>query len=249
MKNKIHNQIRILNYITSTDKFKGLFFLEFIVAFYASLVLSASTNNYIDSILVAFQFNIFNIILFSLFFLNTLNTCSVFKHDFSFYIIRLKDRKNYIKEVIKNIILVNIFYMLLFLLIYFSSLLIVKSDFTFYNYATYEINNFIYILYYLFRYFVILLSTSVFVGLIYLNFETIITFITGLLILSEFMIGVTRIYPKDYYDLFLWNLLSAEYFSNIKKDFISSVLVIIILQILNIIVYKLSRVNKKMEIL
>ena len=56
-------------------------------------ILGVSVDNFFDSILVQFQFSIFNIFLFTLVFFNNMNACSIFKNDFTFYIMRLKNKK------------------------------------------------------------------------------------------------------------------------------------------------------------
>lgn len=96
MKNRYRNEIQILNYVTTTEKYKGIFFTSFILSLYGGFVLGGSVDNFFNSILVPFQFSIFNIFLFSLVLLNNINVCSIFKNDFSFYIIRLKNKKEYI---------------------------------------------------------------------------------------------------------------------------------------------------------
>ena len=63
MKIKMRNQIKILNYITSKEKFKALFVMITILSLYGSIILGVSEDNFIDSILIPFQFPIFNLFL------------------------------------------------------------------------------------------------------------------------------------------------------------------------------------------
>ena len=73
MRNKLRNDFKILDYITSNEKYKAIFFVSMIVVIYGTLVLGIASDNFFDSILIPFQFPIFNILIFSLLFLNNLN--------------------------------------------------------------------------------------------------------------------------------------------------------------------------------
>lgn len=248
MKNKFRNQIKILNYIISTERFKLLFGIGIIIAIYAACVLGANTSNFIDSVFVAFQFSIFNTIMFALIFFNTLNTCSSFEKHFSFYIIRLKNKKNYMKEVINNIVICNLFYLLLFFLCYFSFLLLLKNDFSIHKYINYDMNNFVYLIYYMIRYIILLMGISVISGLVYMNFKTTITFLFDALFMLGFMIGNVKTYPKNSYDFIFWNHFSPESFSTFSLDVVSVVGVILLTQIIIMASYYFTQKNKKMVI-
>ena len=69
------------------------------------------------------MFDIFNIFMFLILFINTLNICTTFDNEFSFYIIRLNNKKRYIKELLKNVLIFNILHLTmlryLFLKIYY----------------------------------------------------------------------------------------------------------------------------------
>lgn len=248
MKNRFHNQIQILNYITSTDRFKLLFGIGIIIAIYASFVLSASTDNFIDSVFMAFQFNIFNVILFALLFFNTQNTCVVFENQFSFYIVRLKNKKNYIKEVVKNIIICNLFYLFIFFLFYFSFLLLLKNDFSVHSYMSYNISNLIYLIYYIIYYIILLIGVTILSGFVYMNFKTTITFCFDGMFLFGFMLGNVKLYSKDYYDFIFWNHFSPEVFSTLSLDITSIIGVILLVQIMIMVGYYFTLKNQRMVI-
>lgn len=46
MKNNFHKQKQIINYISSSEKFKVLFYISILIAAYASFILGISANNY-----------------------------------------------------------------------------------------------------------------------------------------------------------------------------------------------------------
>jgi len=239
MKNKFHNQISLINYITSTDMFKLLFFLNIIVSMYASFILGVETNNFIDSVFIPFQFPIFNIILFSLLFLNNLNTCSILKKDFDFYIIRLKNRENYIKTVIKNSIFTNLFYLLIFFLLYFAFLFIAKGgNFEIYNYKIYSISNILFVSYYLLRYIIILIITNSIISIIYLNFNSVVSFIIEFIVLAGFMVKSYELNISTFSVTLFWNLFDGSCFENFSLDICYSLGLILVLEIIFVVLYR-----------
>lgn len=249
MKSKFHNQIKIINYITSTDKFKMLFFLSIIFSAYASFILGSNIDNIIDAIFVPFQFNIFNIIFLSLLFLNNLNTCSIFEKNFDFYIMRLKNKKNYISELIKNTIIINLLYILIFLLFYFSLLILLKmNQFEIHNYANYEISNLFYVIYYLLRYFIIIILINIISTYVYINFKKIITIVINVVFNVGFFIRTMTLVPNNNINIIIWDFFTSLSFSNFSLDILSSISLIIILEIIIIILHKITFINKQVVI-
>lgn len=249
MKNKFHNQIAIINYITSTDKFKLLFFLAIIFSLYASLALGNSVDNLVDAIFIPFQFNIFNIIFFSLLFLNNLNTCSIFEKKFDFYIMRLQNKNKYIKESIKSSIIINLFYILIFLILYFSLFLIFRlNQFEIHNYANYNISNFIYLIYYLLRYIILAILINVIFTYVYINFKDIVTISINTIFLIFFLIKPISIEPLNNLNIVIWDFFTSTTFANFSLDLLSFLTLLIIIELIIIIIHNLTLLNKKVEI-
>lgn len=249
MKSKFHNQIKIINYITSTDKFKLLFILAIVFSIYASLILGNNINNVIDAIFIPFQFNIFNIIFFALLFLSNLNTCSMFEKNFDFYIMRLQNKNKYIKESIKNSIIINLFYILIFLILYFSFLIIFKSNqFEIHNYANYNVSNLAYLIYYLLRYIVLAILINVIFTYIYINFKNIVTISINVIFLIFFLIRSVSIEPINNLNIIIWDFFSSSHFSNFSLDLLSFLILLIIIELIIVIIHKVTLINKKVEI-
>ena len=249
MKNKFHNQIIITNYITSTERFKLLFVIGIFIAFYGSVILGIGNDNFIDSAFIAFQFPIYNIIVFAIIFFNTLNTCSVFEKKFNFYIIRLKNKKNYCNEMIKNVVAINLYYLILFFILFFAFLLLFKvNNIEIHNYMNYSMNNFVYLIYYLIRYILLALLISIVSALIYLNYKTLITMLFNFIFLLGFMVFPAKLIPKENIDINIWSFFSSETFENFTLDIASTLALIIFIQIIIILVYNLTIKNKKMVI-
>lgn len=248
MKNKFRNQIKIISYLTSTEMFKILFIIGVIVAFYASFVLGSSTDNLIDAILIPYQFYIFNILFCALIFFNTMNTCITYEKDFSFYILRLENKKNYVREIIKNSIIVNLFYFLIYFLCYFTFLNLIKfENAQIHVYAIYTFSNLFYVIYYLARYMIILLLLGVISSLLYLNFGKTVPFLLNIV----FWIGMPlqgMIEPISHISFVIWKFFNATTFSSFSLDICSSIGIIVLLEIIVLGLEFCTKKNRKLEI-
>lgn len=248
MKNSYRN-IQIIKYLLSRDKSKMLYIIGIIIAFYGSVVLGVQNDNYFEAPLISLTFPIFNIIVFSIMCFNTVNTISTFEKEFSFYIIRLENKKNYIKKIILNTLIINTIYILGFFILYFLFLLIFRSNtFTIASDYVYRISNMSYLIYYLIRYILFILLINILTTLLYINFKQIITFAFNFIVLIGFMIFATDFSLKTKIDLNFWSYFSIERFKFFKLDLISTSIVILILLVIITIVYNLTKRNKKLVI-
>lgn len=246
MKSKWHNQFVILNYITSTQRYKLVFLITLIVAFYGSFILGLSADNFVDAIYVPFQFPIFNVFLISLFILNTFNLCSIINKNFSYYIIRLKTKNNYVKELLKNTLFVNLFNLLIFFLLYFSILLFFKfGNYQVVMYQNYNVNTLFYIIFYLIRYIFIVLMICSISTLLFINFKSRVVltlngiFLTGLLFFEIFSWDVVTI------QLLPWAYFTRILFASFSIEIFNSILVIFLLGILLYFLFLFTLKNKK----
>lgn len=249
MKNKLHNQIKVLSYITSTDRFRLLFLMLIILALYAAIVLGIAKDNFFDSILLPFEFYIFNIFMFALLFLNTLNTCTIFNKNFSFYIMRLKNKANYIKELFKTTIVLNLFFFLLFFIFYFVILIFFKPcNFNIYNYQNYGISNFIYTIFYMGRYIVLSILIMLISASIYIILKEKITMITSAIFMAGFMLPLQSTSLGSSFTIIPWNYFLSLSYSSFMTEVIFSILFMFILGLIVYIMYKISLKSKKMVI-
>ncbi|MCM1370967.1 MAG: hypothetical protein NC181_03655 [Clostridium sp.] len=249
MKSKIHNQIKIFNYIVSTERFKIIFIMTIALALYGGFVLGESAENFIDCIILTFQFFMFNIFMFALLFLNTLNTCSTFTKDFANYIIRLKTKKTYVKELLKNSIVLNLFHLLIFLILYFTILNFKRFGFFgIHNYNNYEINNLIYMIFYVFRYVIYAVLITIVSALIFVNFKDKITMLLNSIFLVGFGMHSFDVTIKNYFSFNIWDYFNETYYSSFMTELSSSILFLLIIEIIIMIVYKVTIKNKKMVI-
>ncbi len=232
MKVKCH-KMDVLNYMISTEKFKVIFILIIILALYGSVVLGVSSYNFLDSILIPLQFGLFNIFMFILLFINTFNTCTTFNKNFSHYIMRLDNKKNYVKTMLKNTIFLNLYFFLLFFILFFALLFLFKAGhIEIHSYQNYVINNLIYVLYYVIKYIVLAIFITSFSALSYLYFGGKIT----LLFNTLFLVGFTAIPFYDsifnYPTLIPWHHFMGISYSSFLTEIASTALLLFVLELL-----------------
>ena len=249
LKNKLHNQFQIFNYLVSTNKFKLLFLISLILCIYGTIGLTSLDDTYIDTAITSFQFYIFNVFLFLVLFLNTLNTCTTFNKEFSNYIIRLKSKKKYIIEIIKSVLLLNIFLFILIFIIYFMFLNVLKlNNIKIVPFIHYNINNLIYLLFYLFRYFIYALLIMIITTIIYINFKEKITLGISTLFLVGFLDEKFDASLVDTIILKPWSYFSTVWYKNFQIEIKYSIIYFLLLIFLVIILYFVTLKNKKWEI-
>lgn len=248
-KSKLHKQYHLFNYIVSSSKFKLIFFLTIVLCIYGTISITSMEDTYIDTALISFKFYIFNLFTFLILFLNTLNTCTIFNKEFSNYIIRLKSRKKYVNEMLKITTLLNIFFFILLFILYFMLLNIFKlNNIHITAFQTYDINNLIYLLFYLFRYVIYGLLIMMVTTLIYINLKEKITLIASSIFLLGFLdvkfsstvVKSLILKPWSYFS----NVIYSSFFSEVKF----SLLYFLILLLIMIVFYILTKKNKRWEI-
>ena len=219
MKNKYRNELNIINYITSTEKYKVIFFISVLLSIYGGFILGVSADNFFDSILIPLRFPIFNIFLFALIFINNINVCSIFKKNFPFYVSRLKNKIEYIKTMLRLSTIMYLFHMSIILLFLLASLFLTTfNNLEIYNYSnyynSYEINNLIYCCFYCIRYLIFGLLIINISSLIYLNLNQKITMIiNGIFLILMFYFG-NIISMLDNYTINIWSYFTLTMFSS-----------------------------------
>ena len=250
MKNRYRNEIQILNYVTTTEKYKGIFFASFILSLYGGFVLGGSVDNFFNSILVPFQFSVFNIFLFSLVLLNNINVCSIFKNDFSFYIIRVKNKKEYIQAIIRMTVLMYFFHIFIMLLSIFACLLLTTfKDLSISFYQNYTINNFIYSCFYLMRYIVFGLLLTIIFSLIYVNTnDKFVLILQSFFLLLFLYFDNFQLEARTAFSLSIWSYFRNVIYESFSLEVLSSIFMMIILEVIIMFLYKLSLKNQKVMI-
>lgn len=238
MKNKTHNTYQILNYFASTDRYKIILILTIILCLYGSFALGLNVT-FTSSILNTFMFDIFNIFMFLILFVNTLNICTTFDNEFSFYIIRLNNKKRYIKELLKNVLIFNILHLIIFFLIYFTIKCFMTYEPGSYTlYQNYNISNNLYLIFYLGRYIILGLLFCVIESLIYINFKTKIVCIFNSLFIMGFLLSSSSDIINNKFLIFPWSYFNNIKYSSFPIEVLYSCIYILILVIISFLLYK-----------
>lgn len=238
MKNKTHNTYQILNYFASTDRYKIILILTIILCLYGSFALGLNVT-FTSSILNTFMFDIFNIFMFLILFVNTLNICTTFDNEFSFYIIRLNNKKRYIKELLKNVLIFNILHLIIFFLIYFTIKCFLTYEPGSYTlYQNYNISNNLYLIFYLGRYIILGLLFCVIESLIYINFKTKIVCIFDSLFIMGFLLSSSSDMIFNKFLIFPWNYFNNIKYNSFSMEVLYSCIYILILLIISLLLYK-----------
>lgn len=248
MNKKVYNKKKsstygVLTFLTNTKKFKIIVCLAIILGLYGSITLSANIDNYFSSFLNAFQFSTFNLLFFIIIFLNTIYICTTF-NQYDSYIIRLKDKKKYIKELIKltccsNLIIIAI---VVFSFLMVLNLLKIQYFFpeTYYGY----INNISYSIFYLIRYVILIILLSIINVILYYKFGE-----KKLVIIDLFFCSIFPIYygptmdSIEFFSILPWRYFRAANYGNFTVEVCYSLLYILILELSILVLYK--NINKK----
>lgn len=235
---KLNSTIEILNFITKTSKFKIIIILSVILSLYGSFILSAGINNYFNSILCTFQFTTFNALFFLILFINTINICSMFD-KYYFYIIRLNNKKRYLKELIKLIVYANFIVIGTLFLSYFAFLNLVEFQYIFPTDYNGYVNNIVYTIFYLIRYIVIAISISIMSIISYVKLGEKITIIFNIIFIAFFwFFSGNNLSVVNSFSILPWNYFSNINYGSFSLEINYSILFIFILEMIIYFLYR-----------
>ncbi len=253
MKSKYRNELKIINYIMSTERYKITFFLSVILALYGGFVLGTSSNNFWNSILAPLQFHMFNVLLFAIIFFNNMNVCSIFKNDFPFYIMRLKNKREYIKAILKLSVLMFLIHItIIFLFLLMCLLLTTFQNIQIYEYQNYfrnyGISNLVFCIFYCIRYILYGLLVIIISTLIYLNFSQKITIVAEgiFLVLMYYFGGIISL--RYTFSILVWTYYTHTVYDTFSLEVTSSVFMLLLLEIVTVVLYKISSKNRRIAI-
>lgn len=248
MKSKLRNEFKILSYVTSKEKYKAIFLVTLILALYGGFVLAPAETNFFDALLLTFRHYIFNMFMFTIIILNSINICNVLKKDFTFYLIRLRNKDEYIKSIIRINILMYLFHMLILFLLVLASILLTGRNISIVSYDNYNISNLVYTCFYLFRYLLMGLLISIIMTLIYLNINEKVTITIQTFFLAFFFLydSVLKVSISKYQtvSLFVWSYFTKIDYPSFKIEVIFSCLMIVSLLFIIIVLSSLFSKRK-----
>ena len=243
MKNKWNSQKLFINYILSSSGFKTIFLIMLVLIGYAVFGLGAGYSNSIDAMLAPLQFPIFNLFFFVLLFLNTINTIQKFNEHYDTYILRLENRKKWIKNLLKNVLIINLIYLLFFSMFFIVGIFLTKG---FYievsSYGEYGVTNVLYLLYYFIRYLLLALILSVLNIFLYQKFGGKFVLILNILFVFGFFLPLGSFYFLP------WIYFTYPTTSTFSIEFLNSLLFIFGVLILLVLFYKLLFIKPKYKI-
>ena len=236
--NTFKNSLKIYNYFTTGNHFKFLFVCGLLLCIYAGGVLGISSENFLDSLVIPMQIPYFNTILFLMYFINGMFVSNIYNKNFDYFIIRYQKKETFKKKMIQTINILNIYYSIIFIILYFSLMLL-------FNYNgikviildKYHITNLIYIVFFIVRYFVFINIYASLFNLIYLNKNRHLTII----ILTAYILGFFFLDFLDVNNTFTlnpWIYVFKENYRSFNLEVFSSIFNFALLLIFYIIIYK-----------
>lgn len=248
MKEKSHKKnttTEIIKFITKTRKFKITIFLSVLLSLYGSLVLTASINNYFSAILNTFQFYTFNALFFLVLLINTINVCTTFD-QYEFYIIRLENKKKYLKELIKLVVYSNLIISMVILLSYLTIINILKCGYLYIASYNGYINNMIYTIFYMIRYIVLALLVSILNVFLYHKVKEEKAIIFDFLFVFAFWLYPSGIIGTTHtFQLPIWSYFENINYGSFMLEVSYSLLYILLLEIFIIFIYHLINIKER----
>lgn len=184
LKGKIKSLFEFYKQSINNQKFILIFILLFIASLYGVFGLAqhhAMQIDYLTGILNIFLNNYYVTIIVFITFLNTFNIYNVFSENIN-YIIRLKSKKNYLIELIKNIIFSNTMLLLVNLALILIGLNIFNKFDISSVYYYYNLPSIVYIIYLLIKQIIIINFLSVIIILLAKIMNEKISFLIGIAI-------------------------------------------------------------------
>lgn len=248
MKKKIFKNEEIINHITKGSKFKLIFVFAVLTAIYGASMLGINQKDFFGTILLSHSFSFFNVMFIAVLCLNTINTCSVFYNNEN-YIIRLKDKRTQLKELIKIVLKVNVLLVTCYLIIYF--MLLNFSQLGFYQVKEvfhYEINSGIYSIFYMIRYYIFALVLMIINTILYSKLrEKKIMIIDIFFIIMFGIASVYNIEVTSKFAIFPWNYYRLVNYGSFSVEVMYSLLYLVILELVVYLLYWMS-LKKKQKI-
>ena len=249
-RSKFKKELKIINYITTTEIYRLVFLLTILLGLYGGFVLGSPKGDFVNSLLTPLSFPIVNVLLFSIIFLNNINTCSILKKNFPDYILRLGNKKKYVRTIVIITTLMYLYHFTIIMLFILMPLLITTlSSFKIETFQFYGISNLTYLLFYVIRYAIYGLLITIISSLIYINTNTKVTLIINSLFLLLMYYFGGMVSFRTGFSILIWSYFTTTVYSSFSIDVASSVFMLLILEIIVLMVSHLSYKNRRLEIL
>lgn len=244
MKNKYKKFLAEINTFVSTEKFLIIFLIIILNNIYGIIGLVFPTNSYIDSLLSIFTGSYYILILQISILISVYTTIRQFEHNYAL-VIRLENRKKYMKELLKKVIKNILIILVINLIIVLLMVNLFKGNFfRIVPIKNYNILNITYLLFYLLRFSIIVTLN----GLIFIYISKITNKKISLILCLGYILSAIIIsLPKKYY-IFYFEYLDVIICDNFVEELIRSILFIgIIIIILKMLHNYTTKNMKKIE--
>lgn len=242
MKNNFYYQNFKKSLNTSLSKI--IFVCLVVVSFY-SILSCGFEMSYIDKMIESITYSYSVVLLLLIMFLSTFNIFKIIDEN-RFYIIRCRNKKKYIYELIRNVVFINtvIFLIYLLLIIIFNNLL--TNNLEFQMIENYNVNNLLYLSFLIIRNYFLMMIISIIDILLFKLFNSKII----VLILKFILLIMIILFPKTAVEidniikmpLFIGDFLTITYYNSFALEISATsvyiVTFIIIVDILKNIIYK-----------
>lgn len=238
-KKNLYNDQVIIDYITKTPSFKIILFFSIFTSIYGSYIIGNGINDFLTPIIISHTSPYYNIMFFSILAVNTINTSRIFIEN-NDYTLRLETRTNYLKKLIKITTKINIILIIIQLLSFFTILNFTKlGELKIQKYSNYGINNLIYSIFFIFRYYTYAIFFSIINTLFYEYLKEKKTLIIDFIFIIFFAFNLPS--EKSSLSLLPWTYFKLKTYPSFKTELIISILFLIIMLIFIIILFKIVR--------
>lgn len=241
MKKKQSKNIKLINHITQSSKYKIIFILSICVAVYGSLVLGADQKDFLFSILVAHTSPYFNILFFSLMTFNTINASSIILNNQN-YMLRIKDKRTLLKDLVKLILQINIVWLMSFILLYFLFLNASQFQYIYQKpFLDYNITTLSYSIFYLIRYYLYSLIFQMMNTIILYKLKEKKTLLIDFIFITLFYFFKPTQEIISKFLILPWSYYNIIHYKNFQLELIYSIQFLLILLICLLLLFYLSR--------
>jgi len=237
-----------IKYMLIGYRFKTIFMFLICFNLFGSGYL-AYNRHYIDGLLSVLTNSYYVICFMSMILINTINTFDMFEKN-SFYIIRFIDRKEYLIQLIRNIIVSNAVLFVINIIVLIIGLnLFVGSRFVVESFMNYLVPNILYVLFYLIRMFFLIQTVATISVLLFKLIDSKIVIIMNIVLWSSFLISPYKLNFRvnSLLDMF-WNFCEyfrVHYYSGFGMEVLCSTIYVSALLLLIFALFNFSKNNIK----
>lgn len=245
LKKKIFKDQDLVDYITKSANFKIIIFFTIVTSFYGAYIIGNGINSFFEVIIYSHTSSYYNIMLFSILAINTINTSSMFIKN-NDYIIRLGNREKYLKRLVEIVVKVNLLLITISILTFLSILILTKYKYIYIKeYQNYGTSNLIYSIFYLLRYYIYAIIFSIINTLLYERIGEHKVMIIDFIFIILFGLNTVTLIQKSKFSILPWTYFKLNNYTSFNEEIICSFIFLILLEVISIIIFKILMKRKK----